>query len=430
MMKHRTKIAVWFVTSALLMVVLTCAASLCHADEADQTLHDKIVIHTPTGLQKRDVPTGSTVASTINAYKAQGIAAASLHTVAHCARWQTAPVKPILPTYPNPFPAIVLPLSNDPLSVKQDSLYTSGWGSLPRVNNVKPVIVAIIDSGIDPNHPDLPTLVSGHSWLTAKINPVWTVALWRQFKRGDPNYVPQYILATPADWQDEYGHGTHVAGIVGAVADNSIGIAGIAGRCNVQLMPLKALGPNGQGGTLDIANAIHWAADHGANVINMSLGTDYADDAMAEGCAYAIKHGVIVVCAAGNSGHTAPFYPAACPGVVSVGAVNRFGQMQSWSNRGAWVTVQAPGNSILSTLPTYRVSISGQRNYGTLSGTSMAAPAVAGECAYLCAANPDWTAAQVIAELKRSTAKGFSGTPVVNLSLLAPSIPVTIAPVQ
>jgi len=423
-MKHRTKIAVWFVTSVLLMLVLTCAASLCHADESDQTLHDKIVIHTPTGLQKRDVPAGSTVASTINAYKAQGIVAASLHTVSHCVQ-QTVPIKPIPLTYPNPFPAVMAPLSNDPLSVKQDSLYTSGWGSLPRVNNVKPVIVAIIDSGIDPNHPDLPTLVGGHSWMTAKINPVWSVALWRQFKRGDPGYVPQFIAATASDWQDEYGHGTHVAGIVGAVADNGIGIAGIAGRCNVQLMPLKALNVAGQGGTLDIANAIHWAADHGANVINMSLGTDYADDAMAEGCAYAIKHGCIVVCAAGNSGHSAPFYPAACPGVVSVGAVNRYGQLQSWSNRGAWVTVQAPGNNILSTMPTYPVRMGG-RNYGYLSGTSMSAPAVAGECAYLCAANPDWTAAQVIAELRRSTVKGFSGTPVVNLSLLA----VPVAPVQ
>jgi len=202
------------------------------------------------------------------------------------------------------------------------------------------IIIAIIDTGVDLNHPDLKAqLVPGFD-LVANDN-------------------------TP---QDENGHGTHCAGIVGAVRNNGIGVSGVAGDCRV--MPVRVLDENGAGYTDTVARGIVWAADHGAKILSLSLGGPSPSQTLNDAISYASQKGCIVVCAAGNSNTTQRAYPAAYSKVISVGALDESGNRASYSNFGDWVTVAAPGSNVLSTWPDGRYAFS--------SGTSMATPQVAG----------------------------------------------------
>jgi thermitase len=218
------------------------------------------------------------------------------------------------------------------------------------------VTIAIIDSGIDPTHPD----------LAAKI-----VA------------AANFTESTSAS--DMSGHGTHVAGITAASFDNAIGIAGMAPKARLMNVKVLALDANGQttGSCAGVADGIVWAANHGANVLNLSLGSTGPCEAMALAVEYATSHGALVVAAAGNEGSTSRFYPAAYPDVLSVAATDNRDQLAPFSNRGAsWVDVAAPGAGIVSTLPTYD-NATGVLGYGYLSGTSMAAPVVSGIAALI-----------------------------------------------
>lgn len=242
------------------------------------------------------------------------------------------------------------------------------------------VRVAVVDSGVDVNHPDLAGKVVG------KYNSI--------------------AGAVTSDVTDVLGHGTHVAGIAAAASDNGIGVAGTG--LAASLLAVKA------GDTAfvdsDIAAGIQWATDHGADVINLSLGGGSSSAVLDQAVQYAQSHGVLVVAAAGNDGATTPSYPAALPGVVAVGATDAAGGRASFSNHGDWVTLAAPGVNLYSTVPTAgsEMEPAPSDGYQHLSGTSMATPVVAGAAALLLAAAPSLTADQVKQSLV-STAHGYQG---------------------
>jgi thermitase len=219
------------------------------------------------------------------------------------------------------------------------------------------VSVAILDTGIDQNHQD----------LTGKI-------------------VKNYNCTTSSTFDDLYGHGTHVAGIVGALTNNGIGVAGVG--YNVSLINAKVLDDSGSGYYSWIANCLYWAADNGAKVINLSLGGSTSNLTLQNAVNYAVSKGVLIVAAAGNSGNSIPIYPANYPNVISVAATDSTDKKASFSSYGTWVDVAAPGVSIYSTLPNHSNSI-GILNYGYLSGTSMATPHVSGLAGLMIAINGD-----------------------------------------
>jgi thermitase len=203
----------------------------------------------------------------------------------------------------------------------------------------KVVNIAILDTGVDLDHPD----------LAGKV-------------------ISQINLTNSGNADDVYGHGTHVAGIAAAMTDNGIGIAGLG--YSSAIMDVKVLDDNGMGAYSWIVSGILWAADNGADIINMSLGGSFASSALEDAINYAWSKGVVVVAAAGNNGDTAPMYPAYYTNCIAVAATDANDARASWSNYGDWVDVAAPGVSIYSTLK--------NNGYGYMSGTSMASPYVAG----------------------------------------------------
>lgn len=220
------------------------------------------------------------------------------------------------------------------------------------------VTIAILDTGINANHEDLQaSIVPGYNFIDNNNNPV-----------------------------DGHGHGTHVAGIAAAITNNGKGIAGVAG--GAKIMPIKVMNDSGSGDYASIINGIKYAADHGAQVISMSLGGPGYSQAMQDAVNYAISRGASVVAASGNS-NSAVAFPGNCDGVITVGAVGSNNQRASFSNYGPEMDVVAPGVNIIS-------SYKGNANsYTAMSGTSMATPFVAGVTALVKAANPNLTSAQV-----------------------------------
>ncbi|HEY9855748.1 MAG TPA: S8 family peptidase [Stenomitos sp.] len=240
------------------------------------------------------------------------------------------------------------------------------------------VTVAVVDTGADLTHPDLQgRLVAGYDATTKGNTP-----------------------------KDENGHGTHVAGIIAASANNGTGVVGIAPEAKV--MPVKVLSADGSGSDADVADGITWAADHGAQVLNMSLGGPGESQVLEDAVNYALKKGVAVIAAMGNDGTNEMSYPAAYPGVVAVGATDSKDQTADFSQWGEWISVAAPGVQILSTFPTYQVNLNDYgfpQSYATLDGTSMASPAVAGLAALVKARYGSLTPAQLKSRLEAGADK-------------------------
>jgi flagellar hook assembly protein FlgD len=202
------------------------------------------------------------------------------------------------------------------------------------------------------------------------------------------------------------GHGTFVAGVAAAATNNGVGVAG-AGY-NTSLLAIKAADDTGAFTVDSVAAGIIWAADNGANVINISLSGPTTSSIEQNAVAYAQSKGVLVVAAAGNDASTTPVYPAGDPGVIAVGATDAAGQRATFSNYGSWVTVGAPGVGIFSTTPPAGSSIFPAADYGSGDGTSFSSPLVAGEAALLKAQDPAASTADVRRALVAS-AHGYSG---------------------
>ncbi|MDX2255177.1 MAG: S8 family peptidase [Pseudanabaenaceae cyanobacterium bins.39] len=191
------------------------------------------------------------------------------------------------------------------------------------------------------------------------------------------------------DASDDNGHGTHVAGTIAQSTNNNFGVAGIAYEANI--MPLKVLSASGGGTISDIAEAIIFAADHGANVINMSLGGGGESKLMQEAIDYAYGKGVVIVAAAGNSNRNAAFYPARYPKVIAVSATDINNLKAPYSNYGAGIDIAAPGGAIAKDKSNLSEGIlqntidpkTKESVFRAFQGTSMASPHVAGVVALI-----------------------------------------------
>jgi thermitase len=252
------------------------------------------------------------------------------------------------------------------------------------------ITIAVIDTGVDLDHPDLINrLVEGYNIIGDNSNP-----------------------------DDDNGHGTHVAGIIASETNNREGIAGLTWFNKI--MPIKAMSAEGYGTTFDISKGIIWAVDNGADVINLSLGNYKESNVLKRAIRYAYNNDVVMIAAAGNDGTRQPSYPAAYPEVLSVSAVNYDGTLAEFSNYGSYINISAPGVYIPSTYF--------NEQYASLSGTSMAAPHVAGLAGLIKSTNPELTNKEVITIIQTSArdlgAKGKdiefgSGLIDVNKALLA-----------
>lgn len=234
------------------------------------------------------------------------------------------------------------------------------------------VIIAVLDTGVQTDHPDLRgRLVRG----TNLVDPGNAVT-------------------------DDVGHGTHVAGIIAAKVNNKVGVAGLSWYNRI--MPVKVLDASGSGSTASVAEGIIYATDHGAKVINMSLGNYAQSKFLHDAVRYAADHDVVLIAASGNDATKRPGFPAAYPEVLAVASVDRDGHHSEFSNYGKYIDVAAPGASIASTFT--------DSGYAALSGTSMASPHVAALAGLIRSVNPKLKRMQVMQLIRKSaTDRGKRG---------------------
>jgi subtilisin family serine protease len=280
-------------------------------------------------------------------------------------------------------PVSIADTGGDPLRPQQWALdalqIESAWSAGTGVD----VDIAVVDSGVSGDHPDLaPRVCSGVAFLAS-----------------------DGVARLGQGATDGNGHGTHVAGIAAAGTGDRTGTAGVAP--SARIMPVRVLGADGTGSSSDVARGITWAVDHGAEVINVSLGGGYSS-AVDVAVDYAERQGVLVVAASGNAGpNGARNYPAALDDVLAVASHDQGGAISSFSTQGDYVDLSAPGSGIVSTYPDGR--------WASMSGTSMATPHVAGAAALLLAAQPELTPAQLRARLRATaTDAGVPGFDVAH----------------
>ncbi len=284
-------------------------------------------------------------------------------------------------------------LTNIPLHAAftpNDPLFGFQWGlttiDAPTAWNVRlgshSVIVAVVDTGVWYTDSDL----AANMWNNTDGSHGW-------------NFINNNNNPMDSDSSQYTYHGTGVAGVIGAVINNNDLMAGVA---QTSLMALEALGQNGEGSSYNTSLAIRWAVDHGARVINLSLGTNTTlvgptDIELA--IDYAWSKGALIVAAAGNSGSSSLDYPASLPNVVSVGAVGQTLSRAPFSNYGSGLQFTAPGVQILTLCPNCPGAI-GPFHY--LDGTSLAAPFVSGVAALILANDPGLTNVELWQVLNRT----------------------------
>lgn len=279
--------------------------------------------------------------------------------------------------------------STDP----NDEKYPSQWHHVTLMSSLSwdyqtgstDMPIAIIDSGVDADHPDLvEKLIPGYNFLAQNTNT-----------------------------QDVLGHGTAVAGSAAAATNNGIGVAGMAWQNPV--MPLVVLDSSNYATYANIAAAILYAVDHGVKIINISIGGSSYSSTLEYAVNYAWDHNALVFACAHNYSTDTPYYPAACTHAVAVAATDAGDNLASFSNYGSWITLSAPGTSILTT--------NNGGGYGYWNGTSFASPIAAGAAALAWSANPELTNEQILQVLTASAddlgASGFDKT----ASAMAGSMP-------
>ncbi|MBN4047384.1 S8 family serine peptidase [Acidimicrobiaceae bacterium AH-315-P05] len=271
--------------------------------------------------------------------------------------------------------------------IDQDAVSSLDLVAAHQISTGEGVTIAILDTGVDVSHPDLAGFVKRRADLI------------------DGDFRPDDVgngLDDDGDGliDEAVGHGTHIAGILRLVAPDA------------ELLAYRVLDSDGQGTVWGVAEAIRHAVDSGADVINLSFGTSKKIESkvLKDAIKYAAQNDVIIVAAAGNDGSGKKRYPAAESAVLAVGAYNaQTTEAARFASHGKWVTVAAPGVDIASTVP--------GGGYATWSGSSMAAPFVAGQVALLIEANPNLSAKQLTDLVKRNTwkLKGKKGTEAMDL---------------
>jgi thermitase len=259
-------------------------------------------------------------------------------------------------------------LPNDPLYDRQWGLPQIGAPAAWTVGTGSDVAVAVLDTGVDRDHPD----------LEGAVLPGWNA------------------ITGGNDTSDPHGHGTSVAGIIAARGDNGQGIAGVCWGC--EILPVTVLDADNRGSLADVAAGIVFAVDRGAQVINMSLGSANPSRLLEEAVAYAHGEGVVLIASAGNSGSDELRYPAALDGVVGVAATNARDERYSWSSFGDWVDVEAPGCAMTTAVD----------EYGLFCGTSASAPFAAGVAGLILSSGLAEGGRAAVEQLQ-GTAHAFSG---------------------
>ncbi|WP_317855411.1 S8 family peptidase [Chakrabartyella piscis] len=270
------------------------------------------------------------------------------------------------------------------------------------ITNDSSVLVAVVDTGVDYSHEDLENRVR--------------VDLGYDFVNNDSDPI------------DDNGHGTHVSGIIAAEANNGVGISGMAGELDVNIIPIKVLDADGAGETANIAKGILYAVEQGANVINLSLGADVITPEVRSAIETALEANVFVVVAAGNDGTLcAPLSLANIDGVFTVSAATVDNLVAEFSNYGDCIDAYAPGVDVLSTYL--------DNQYAYQDGTSMAAPVVSGAAAILLSENADLTVAELTELLRDDTAAipvpttPNTQTAMQNTQVATPNTPPTLQPI-
>lgn len=296
------------------------------------------------GVQEVILPNGTDIGAALKQYRAQ-------------AAVQYAEPNPIAQRFMTP---------NDTLYSKQWNLAKINASAAWDVSQGGYGPIAIVDTGIDASHSD----------LSGEIEPGY-------------NFVNN-----STDTSDDNGHGTSVAGIIAGITNNSNGVASIGFKGS--LIPVKVLDSTGTGTYGDVASGIIYAADNGAKIINLSLGGSSPSQTLQSAVNYAEQKGVIVVAAAGNNGNSAAVYPADYPGVIAVSATDTNDNLASFSSYGSDIVASAPGVGIISTY--------NNGGYATMSGTSMAAPEVAGLLG-LALSHSQVSTATLLSDLEQSSDK-------------------------
>lgn len=255
-----------------------------------------------------------------------------------------------------------------------DTYYAGYQWNLPKVNapaawdtttGSPSVTIAVVDSGVQANHPDLAgRVLAGYDFVN-----------------------------NDSDASDDNGHGTGVSGVAAAQGNDGIGVAGAA--WNVAILPVKTMNSSGSGSYSAIANGITYAADRGAKIINLSLSGSSSSSTLKSAVSYAWNKGALIIAAAGNNGSSATVYPAAYPNVIAVSATTSSDTLASFSSYGSFVDLSAPGQDI--TMPWIN------SGYVTTSGTSFSSPLTAGVAALALSRNPALSNAQLAALLTANT---------------------------